>query len=44
MTWRKKWAKSRDEVQVCSDACRKRRAASAVRQKASSLGVSLRLH
>lgn len=26
MTWRKKWAKTWDEVRYCSDACRRRRA------------------
>jgi hypothetical protein len=24
MTWRKRWAKSWDEVRFCSDACRKK--------------------
>lgn len=28
MTWRKKWAKNWDEVNYCSDACRKKRGAS----------------
>ncbi len=27
MVWRKAWAKNWDDVKVCSDACRKRRAA-----------------
>jgi hypothetical protein len=25
MSWRRKWAKTWDEVKVCSDACRRRR-------------------
>ena len=28
MTWRKKWAKNWDEVNHCSDACRKKHGAS----------------
>jgi hypothetical protein len=27
MSWRRNWAKNWDEVKVCSDACRRRRAA-----------------
>ena len=27
MTWRKRWARTWDEVKFCSDACRKARAA-----------------